>query len=111
MTLRLRPLRLDESEYPAAPVELAVDGFTFGFIRDGETFAEHVARLDEWRRGRQLADGFVEGTWLVADVGGTIVGRASVRHELNEACGGVLGRVVPGAESDDSIPFRRYWIS
>jgi predicted acetyltransferase len=28
-----------------------------------------------------------------------------------EACGGVIERVVPGDESDDGVPFRRYWIS
>jgi predicted acetyltransferase len=27
-----------------------------------------------------------------------------------EACGGHLERVVPGGESDDGTPFRRYWI-
>ena len=27
-----------------------------------------------------------------------------------EACGGVLERIVPGEESDDGVPFRRYWI-
>lgn len=170
MTLRLRPLRPDEeAEYFAAQGELAADGFTFGFIGADETFAEHVLHLEERRRGRDLADGFVESTWLVADVGGEIVGRTSIRHELNaylafhgghigygvrpafrrrgyateilrqslvivrsygidralvtcdddnigsaaviEACGGVLERVVPAAESDDAVPFRRYWIS
>ena len=28
-----------------------------------------------------------------------------------EACGGEIERVVPGHESDDGVPFRRYWIS
>ena len=30
------------------------------------------------------ADGHVPSTFLVADVGGVIVGRTSIRHELNE---------------------------
>ena len=27
-----------------------------------------------------------------------------------ETCGGALERIVPGSESDDGVPFRRYWI-
>jgi predicted acetyltransferase len=81
--LRLRPLRLaDEGAYRAAQVELAADGFRFGFIQDGESFADHVHLLERQRRGHALG-GFVEGTWLVADVAGDVVGRASIRHQLN----------------------------
>jgi predicted acetyltransferase len=84
MALRLRPLRLaDEAAYRAAHAELLVDGFTFGFLRDGETFAEHIERLELQRRGRDLGD-LVEATWLVADVGGQLVGRTSIRHHLND---------------------------
>jgi predicted acetyltransferase len=84
MALRLRPLRLaDEAEYRAAHTELLVDGFTFGFIGDGETFAEHIERLERQRRGHDLGD-LVEATWLVADVGGELVGRTSIRHQLND---------------------------
>ena len=83
MFLRLRPLRVnDEAEYRAAQAELASDGFGFGFIRDGEPFAEHVQLLERHRRGQDLGD-FVEDTFLVADVAGVVVGRASIRHELN----------------------------
>jgi predicted acetyltransferase len=82
--LRLRPLRLaDEATYRAAHCELLADDFTFGFIRHGETFAEHVARLERQRRGRDLGD-LVEATWLVAEVGGEIVGRTSIRHHLDD---------------------------
>jgi predicted acetyltransferase len=167
--LRLRPLRLaDEEAYRAAQVELAADGFTFGFIQAGESFADHIHLFERQRRGHDLG-AFVEGTWLMADVAGEVVGRASIRHQLNdylafhgghigfavraafrrrgyateilgqslviarsygvdrvlltcdddnlgsaaviEACGGVIERVVPGDESDDGVPFRRYWIS
>lgn len=83
MDLRLRPLRPgDEAAYRAAHVELLADRFSFGFIRDGESFAEHVERLERQRRGHDLGD-LVEATWLVADVAGEIVGRASIRHELD----------------------------
>jgi predicted acetyltransferase len=167
--LRLRPLRVaDEEAYRAAHVELAADGFGFGFIQPGESFADHVDLLERQRRGHDLG-AFVESTWLIADVAGEVVGRVSIRHQLNdhlafhgghigfavrpafrrrgyateilhqslviarsygvgpalitcddnnvgsaaviEACGGVLERVVPGNETDDGVPFRRYWIS
>lgn len=169
MNLRLRPLRLDEeAAFRAAQEELAADDFLFGFIQPGEPFADHVQALEDRRRGRNLGDGFVESSWLVADVDGEVVGRSSIRHELNEylavhgghigyavrpawrrrgyateilrqslvivrsygvdrvlvtcddgnvgsaavieACGGVLERIVPAAESDDGTVFRRYWI-
>jgi predicted acetyltransferase len=158
----------DEAAFRAAHAELLDDGFSFGFIQDGESFAEHVQRLERQRRGCDLGD-FVEGTWLVADVVGQVVGRASIRHHLNdylafhgghigygvrpafrrrgyaseilrqslviarsygveqvlvtcddgnvasarviESCGGLLERVIPGHESDNGTPFRRYWIT
>jgi predicted acetyltransferase len=167
--LRLRPLRLeDEAAFRAAHAELLVDGFSFGFMHPGEPFAAHVERLERQRRGRDLG-GLVEATWLVAEVADQIVGRASIRHRLDdrlafhgghigygvrpacrrrgyateilrqslivarsygvarvlvtcdddnvgsaaviEACGGQLERVVPGGESADGVPFRRYWIA
>jgi hypothetical protein len=57
VSLRLRPLRLDdEAEFQTAQVELLADGFTFGFIRDDESFAEHVERLERQRRGIDLGE-------------------------------------------------------
>ena len=38
----------------------------------------------KWRLGIDQPDGSVPGTFLVADIEGAIVGRASIRHELNE---------------------------
>ena len=94
MDLRLRPLRLDdEAEFWAAHEELRAEGFTFGFIREDESFAEHVDRLERQRRGHDLGD-LVEATWLVAEVDGAMVGRTSVRHRLNDflrSFGGHIG--------------------
>ena len=84
MDLRLRPLRLDdEPVWRAAQEELLADGFLFGFMRDGESFAEHIARLERQRRGHDLGE-LVEATFLVAEVDGEIVGRTSIRHGLND---------------------------
>jgi predicted acetyltransferase len=99
VNLRLRPLRVDdEAAFDAAQAELAAaDGFPFGFRRPGVSFAEHVQAMIDHRHGRELPAGFVPSSFLVADVGGEIVGRASIRHELNEFLrtqGGHIGYAV-----------------
>ncbi len=84
--LRLRPLRLDdESAFAAAHRALAADDFVFGFDFDDTTvWPTYLERLDRQRRGIDLPGHLVPATFLVADVGGTIVGRSSIRHELND---------------------------
>jgi predicted acetyltransferase len=91
MTLLLRPLRIDdEAEAKAAHAELAADGFGFLLAhRDelgglDEPWADYVDRLEGHRRGRDLQGRWVPSTFLVAEVDGVIVGRGSVRHELND---------------------------
>ncbi len=96
--LRLRPLRVsDEDAYRRAEEEMrANDNFRFGFIAKGESFADHITRMEATRRGRE-AEGMVEGTFLVADVDGSLVGRTSVRHVLNSQLafhGGHIGYAV-----------------
>lgn len=44
----------------------------------------YLGRLDAARKGIDLPVGFVASTFLVADVDNEIVGRTSIRHELNE---------------------------
>ena len=89
-TLVLRPFRLDdETEARAAHAELAHDHFDFLLEQraDGgpeESWAEYVERLEDQRHGRRLDPGFVPASFLAAEVGGMLVGRVSVRHELND---------------------------
>lgn len=89
-TLVLRPFRLeDEAAARAAHGELAHDHFDFLLEQraDGgpeETWAEYVERLEDQRHGRRLDPGFVPASFLAAEVGGTLVGRVSIRHELND---------------------------
>ena len=85
-TPRLRPVRLDdEAEFAAAHRAMAADDFEFGLgYSPGASWAEYVRRLADQRCGVNLAPGLVPATFLVADVGGVIVGRTSIRHELNE---------------------------
>jgi predicted acetyltransferase len=83
--LRLRPLRdEDEGRAIAAHEELARDDFAFLLDWDPRRpWREHVAMHADWRCGRDLPLDRVPATFLVADVGGELVGRVSIRHELN----------------------------
>ena len=97
--LRLRPLRPDdEAQFAVAHRAMAAEGFTFGLgYEPGQSWAAYLGRVDGQRRGVGLPDGWVPTTLLVADVGGCIVGRASIRHELNDRLrieGGHIGYCV-----------------
>jgi predicted acetyltransferase len=98
VTLRLRPpLPGDEVAVLAAQRELAAEGFVFAFLTPGQSFADYVRMIDDQRHGRNLDDGLVEATWLLADVDGVVVGRSSIRFELNASLlveGGHIGYAV-----------------
>ena len=98
MSLRLRPPRIDdEADVVVAQEELAADGFVFAFRLQGQSFAEFVQLVEDHRRGRNLESDWVESTWLLADVDGTVVGRSSIRFELNDFLrveGGHIGYAV-----------------
>ncbi len=47
------------------------------------SWSAYLRLLEEQRAGTKLPEGLVPATFLVADVGGEIVGRASIWHELN----------------------------
>jgi predicted acetyltransferase len=64
---------------------MAAEDFAFGFGHEpGMEWDAYLQMLEDHRRGLNLPDDLVPATFLVADVGGTIVGRASIRHELND---------------------------
>ena len=84
--LRLRPLRMDdETAFVAAHRAMASEQFSFGIdYAVGIPWTTYLDTLEAHRRGIDLGTGRVASTFLVADVGGQIVGRTSIRHRLNE---------------------------
>jgi predicted acetyltransferase len=102
--LRLRPLGAgDEAAFRAGHRAMAAEGhdFSFAYLFEPEPgWDDYLRTLEDHRAGRNLPDGFVPETFLVADVAGEIVGRVSVRHGLNDFLlreGGHIGYgVLPG---------------
>lgn len=89
----------DRFEAIAAHKELALDHFDFlldslgKYDEDGD-WSAYLERLDSLKRGENVPDGWVPSTFLVAEVDGRIIGRVSIRHELNaylEERGGHIG--------------------
>jgi len=83
--LRLRPLRKDDEAAFATAHAVMSERFTFGLdYEPGMPWDTYLTDLEDRRHGRNLPPRFVRGTFLVADVAGQIVGRASIRFELND---------------------------
>ena len=102
MDLVLRRLRLDdESAFVRAHQAFTeTDDFVFGLnYTPGMPWPRYVTLRADMERGRQLPPGWVPSTFMVAEVDGIIVGRASIRHRLDpflERIGGHIGYgVVP----------------
>src|SRR5262245_15516667 len=57
--------------------------FAFDF-EEASPFVEYVTRLHRQAQGLDLPDGWVPHTFLVACFGDRIVGRLSLRHELDD---------------------------
>lgn len=69
----------------AAHADLADEPFPFLLAyEDGMPWATYVNGLERHRRGVDLPGRFVPSTFLLAEVAGEIVGRVSIRHELND---------------------------
>lgn len=100
--LVLRPLGLQDEEVVRAGHEvMATEGFTFVLGYDPALpWAEQVTFFERCRRGEGLPERWVPSTFLIAEVDGAVVGRVSIRHELNEFLareGGHVGYgVLPG---------------
>jgi predicted acetyltransferase len=84
--LRLRPLgSADEAAFHAAQRAMSAEQFPFGFEYDeAMRWSDFLEQLEGRRLGTRVSDGWVPSTFLVADVGGRMIGRASIRHHLND---------------------------
>ncbi len=85
-SLKLRQAELtDEMVVRAAHVRLAEEDFTFALgLHSDMSWAEYLECLEQRRLGVLLDEGDVPATFLLADVGGGMVGRTSIRHRLND---------------------------
>lgn len=75
-----------------------MDGDWYSFIWElGLKFETHLQTLDDRFHGRNLSPGLVPDSMLYAFLDGKIVGRSSIRHELNDyllKVGGHIGYAV-----------------
>ena len=98
--LRLRPLRPEDEAAVIAAQRVMAEADDFGFAlgyQPGMSWTAYLDQLDERRRGVALPDRWVPSTFLAALAGGDLVGRASIRHHLNEHLkleGGHIGYAV-----------------
>lgn len=98
--LQLRPVQpSDEESIRAAHESIArYDGFDFApGLTSTMEWPDYLAVLEDYERGRNLPDGIVPATFLIATVGSELVGRVSIRHVLNDKLrqlGGHVGYAV-----------------
>jgi predicted acetyltransferase len=95
MTLRLRPYNADDESVAVAIHESMLSDH-FPFLLDWESmksWSEFLQSNDEQRQGLNPSTYRVRGVQLGAFVDGELVGRASLRFELNEFFAGRGGHV------------------
>jgi predicted acetyltransferase len=99
MSLELRNLREeDENAFLSAFAQTENSDPNFAhYYEKGLPFSSYVNILKDRQIGVDLPDGHVPSTCLYGFVGGEVVGRVSIRHELNDfllKIGGHIGYVV-----------------
>ena len=93
--MKLRPLSLaDEAQALQAHSELAADSFEFllGYS-EGMAWPEYLEVLSNELSGTNLKEGRVPATFMIAENDGELVGRTSIRHELNDFLFSVGGQI------------------
>ena len=86
MSVVLRPLtETDEEQARQAHEELAREDFEFLLnLEPDEPWPSYVERVNRLAEGVGVREGWVPATFLVAEADGQLVGRVSIRHELNQ---------------------------
>ena len=83
MGLILRELEIrDEHEALAAHREFPDWEFLLSYNSEME-WSDYVARCSDIRLGINMPKGFVPATFFLAEVDGEVIGRSSIRHQLN----------------------------
>lgn len=81
LTLR-SPSPDDETEVMTAHEQMLKENFTFATgLRDGESWSDYLQRVDRYQYGSTAP--WVPAAYLLAEVGGRIVGRTSIRFALD----------------------------
>lgn len=82
----LRPLELkDEQEAVRGHHELALENWEYLLTYEaGMEWNSYLDILEGHHLGKNLPTGRVPATFLIADHEGDLIGRASIRHELND---------------------------
>ena len=99
MTLQLRRITGEDEHQILAAIEefRAEEGHWSYRFRHDLPWGEYVSLVHGWEDGIDLPDGFVKHAELVAVADGDIVGRTSIRFELNDflsTLGGHIGYAV-----------------
>jgi predicted acetyltransferase len=99
MSLRLRPFTFDD-EVPALAAQKDFEGDGLSFLAPydvGQTWTQWLELIVGIEQRNNIPENYVPGVTLAADVDGELVGRVSVRYELNEYLanrGGHIGYAV-----------------
>ena len=94
--MKLRPLSLeDEAQALQGHSEVALENWQYlpGYKED-MPWTEYLEILGHESTGTNLKEGRVPSTFLIAENDGNLVGRTSIRHELNDyllSVGGHIG--------------------
>ena len=101
MMILRSPTASDEAVLRLAYSELDSEGHSgfllHGYVGEETDFQSYLNTLTAYSKGANLPEDIVQGTFLVAEVAGEIVGRVSIRHTLNEFLfnfGGHIGYMV-----------------
>lgn len=78
------PTAADQQVVDDLQAQFATEGFDFCVGRGDLPFDQRMARWQRESAGIDLEADRVPADFLLADVDGQVVGRASIRHELNE---------------------------
>jgi predicted acetyltransferase len=84
--MKLRPLSMeDRIEALKGHSELAKENWEYllGYV-ESMSWSDYLDALKKESLGQELKEGRVPATFLIAEDQGNLVGRASIRHELND---------------------------